>query len=35
VKSIFVNGHYSFHYDEALGSFGPLGSYIIVSWVEI
>jgi hypothetical protein len=35
VKSIFVNGHYSFHYDEALGKFGPLGSYIIVSWVEI
>jgi hypothetical protein len=35
MKSIFVNGHYTFHYDEALGKWGPIKSYIIVSWVEI
>lgn len=34
-RTIKVNGHYLFHYDEALGSFGPPGKYVITSWVEL
>ena len=35
VRSITVNGHYSFHYDEALGRFGPPSDYVLISWIEI
>jgi Putative Ice-binding-like adhesive domain len=35
VKSVLFNGHFNFHYDEALGNFGPTTSYTIVSWNEI
>jgi hypothetical protein len=34
-RTIKVNGHYVFHYDEALGSFGPPGKLVIISWVEL
>jgi hypothetical protein len=30
-----LNGHFNFHYDEALGRFGPSRGYIIASWNEI
>jgi hypothetical protein len=35
MKTISINGHYSFHYDEALGKFGPPSDYVIISWIEI
>ena len=35
VRSIKVNGHYTFHYDEALGRIGPESKYVIVSWIEL
>lgn len=31
-KSITMNGHVEFHYDEALRSAGPKGNYNIASW---
>jgi hypothetical protein len=34
-RSIGVNGHYKFHYDEALGETGPESQYVIISWVEL
>ncbi len=34
-RAIKVNGHYLFHYDEALSSFGPPAKFVIVSWVEL
>src|SRR5262245_61366775 len=34
-KTVSVNGHYKFHYDEALGKQGPWKNYTIVSWVEL
>ena len=34
-RTVKVNGHYTFHYDEALGSFGPPGKLVIISWVEL
>jgi hypothetical protein len=33
-RTISVNGHYQFHYDEAL-RFGPWQDYVITSWVEL
>lgn len=33
-SSIKLNGHYNFHYDEALGKFGPRRGYTIISWNE-
>jgi hypothetical protein len=35
VRSIKVNGHYTFHYDEALGAIGPESKYVVVSWIEL
>jgi hypothetical protein len=35
VKSATMNGHYGFHYDEALGKFGPAKGFIANSWQEI
>jgi hypothetical protein len=32
--SVRLNGHYHFHYDEALKEFGPKGGYTVVSWEE-
>ena len=34
-RSITINGHYKFHYDEALGATGPESLYVITSWVEL
>ncbi len=34
-RTVKVDGHYLFHYDEALGSFGPPGKLVIISWVEL
>ena len=34
-KTVKLNGHYQFHYDEALGEFGPRRGYMIVSWNEV
>jgi hypothetical protein len=35
VRSITVNGHYNFHYDEALGKSGVPSIYIVTSWLEL
>ena len=35
MKNITVNGHYNFHFDEALGASGPPAIFVIVSWLEI
>jgi hypothetical protein len=34
-SSIKMNGHYKFHYDEALNKRGATGRYIVSSWDEI
>ncbi|HXJ55994.1 MAG TPA: hypothetical protein VNU68_04940 [Verrucomicrobiae bacterium] len=34
-KTIHVTGHYAFHYDESLRSYGPWKDYVIISWVEL
>jgi hypothetical protein len=34
-NSITMNGHFSFHYDEALGKRGATGRYIVSSWNEV
>ena len=35
VRSININGHYKFHYDEALAKNGPPSLYIVTSWLEL
>jgi len=35
VKSVTLNGHYDFHYDEALASWGPAKSFTANSWQEL
>ena len=34
-KKITMNGHYDFHYDEALGLLGPSRGYVPISWEEL
>lgn len=34
-NSISMNGHFSFHYDEALGRSGPGQGFVITSWNEL
>jgi hypothetical protein len=34
-KSVKMNGHFNFHYDENLGRSGPLRGFIATSWDEI
>ena len=34
-KTVTFNGHFKFHYDEALIGFGGAGKYIVTSWNEI
>jgi hypothetical protein len=34
-KTVQMNGHYKFHYDEALSRLGPIRDYIVNSWNEI
>jgi hypothetical protein len=33
-NSISMNGHFSFHYDEAPGRTGPSQGFVITSWSE-
>jgi hypothetical protein len=35
VHSVKMNGHFNFHYDEALGKMNKLGRYLVTSWQEI
>lgn len=35
VRQVTMNGHYDFHYDEALASFGPAKSFTVNSWQEL
>jgi hypothetical protein len=35
VKSVRMNGHFLFHYDEDLGRNGPRSAYIVTGWNEI
>jgi hypothetical protein len=34
-KTVSMNGHYNFHYDEALARNGPLRDYIVTAWNEL
>ncbi|MBC8003477.1 MAG: hypothetical protein H7X97_12895 [Opitutaceae bacterium] len=34
VKSVSMNGHFTFHYDEALGKNGPSSGFVVTSWNE-
>lgn len=35
VNSVRMNGHFNFHYDEALGRMGNNGRFLITSWNEV
>lgn len=35
VGSVTMNGHFSFHYDEALGRMGDNGRFLVDSWDEV
>ena len=35
MNSIAVNGHYKFHFDEALKAHGPWLDYVIYAWTEL
>ena len=34
-KTASMNGHFNFHYDEALRRIGPFRGYIVSSWIEM
>ena len=34
-NTVKMNGHFQFHYDEALGKIGPRTGYTIISWNEV
>lgn len=34
-STVLMNGHFNFHYDEALGRIGPRRGYIITGWNEV
>lgn len=34
-KTVTMNGHFNFHYDEALAKFGPSSGFIVTSWNEM
>jgi hypothetical protein len=34
-KTATMNGHFNFHYDEALSKFGPMRGYVVTSWNEM
>jgi hypothetical protein len=34
-KSVSMNGHFNFHYDEALALHGPVGGFVAKSWSEL
>jgi len=35
VKTVFINGNYEFHYDEALANLGSSGAFTVGSWREL
>lgn len=35
VKSVTLNGHFNFHYDESLAIYGPERGLVVFSWVEL
>jgi hypothetical protein len=34
-KTVQMNGHYRFHYDESLSRLGPIRDYIVTAWNEL
>ena len=34
-KTVTMNGHFKFHYDEELGRIGPSRGFVVVAWNEI
>ncbi len=34
-KTVRLNGHFNFHYDEALGTLGPSRGYVVTAWNEL
>jgi hypothetical protein len=34
-KTVNMNGHYNFHYDEALAKYGPSKGYVVTTWNEM
>jgi hypothetical protein len=34
-RTVQMNGHFQFHYDEALSTLGPVRDYIVIDWNEI
>ena len=34
-RSVTLNGHYNFHYDEQLEKSGPMRVLVVTSWNEI
>jgi hypothetical protein len=34
-KSVTLNGHFNFHYDESLAIYGPSRGFIVTSWSEM
>jgi len=35
VNSVVMNGHFNFHYDEALGSTPVASGYVAIAWDEM
>jgi hypothetical protein len=33
--TVIMNGHFNFHYDEALRTRGPIKGYVLTSWNEM
>jgi hypothetical protein len=34
-KTVTMNGHFNFHYDEALSKYGPMRGFVVTSWNEM
>ena len=34
-KTAVMNGHFNFHYDEALRNIGPFRGFVVTAWTEI
>ncbi|MDB6031711.1 MAG: hypothetical protein JWM16_2049 [Verrucomicrobiales bacterium] len=34
-KTVTMNGHFNFHYDEALSKYGPARGFVVTSWNEM
>ncbi|HKS37127.1 MAG TPA: hypothetical protein VJW76_08060, partial [Verrucomicrobiae bacterium] len=35
VNTVKMNGHFKFHYDEALAKVGPMRDYVVTTWTEL